>query len=66
MLFLRMSKSQLPVSYYSQKKSWMTGEILNQILSKINHKLTVEKRSILLLMDNAGCHPTDIEEKSIS
>ncbi|XP_011406640.1 PREDICTED: uncharacterized protein LOC100638564 [Amphimedon queenslandica] len=41
----------------------MTGEILNQVLKSLNSKLKAQSRSILLLMDNAGCHPNDISEK---
>ena len=61
--FKQLDKSQLPVSYYSQPKSWMTGEIMHRILQKINIKLQSNQRSIVLLMDNAGCHPEDLPEK---
>ena len=61
--FKGVNKSQLPVCYSSQKKSWMTGDILNGILSKINGRLVRNQRAILLLMNNAGCHPTDMAEK---
>ena len=59
--FKNVKKDQLPVDYYSQKKAWMTGEILNDVLLKINRRLQVSKRSILLLLDNAGCHPADMK-----
>ena len=61
--FKHINKASLPVQYFSQKKSWMTGEILMSVLNKINCKLAKDKRSVLLFMDNAGCHPTDIAEK---
>ena len=35
----------------------MTGEILDAVLTKLNRRLSRNNRSILLLMDNAGCHP---------
>ena len=57
--FKGVNKSQLPVWYYSQSKLWMSGEILNEILCK----LVREKRSVLLFIDNAGCHPSDIVDK---
>ena len=41
----------------------MTGDILHKILSDFNHKMIQQKRSVLLFMDNAGCHPHDIEGK---
>ena len=37
--FKRFDKSLLPVEYYSQSKSWMTGEILESVLAKINRRL---------------------------
>ena len=53
----RFDKSALPVTYLDQKHAWMTGEILEEILSKLNRRLSVSNRFILLLLDNAGCHP---------
>ena len=47
--------STLPVKYFSQPNAWMTGEILDEVLSKLN-RLSLQSRSIVLLMDNAGCH----------
>ena len=41
----------------------MTGDIMEAILSKLNCKLSSTNRSILLLMDNAGCHPEYLEKK---
>ena len=59
--FKGVKKSSLPVLYYSQKESWITGEILGDILTKLNRRLIQERRSVLL-MDNAGCHPPEIAE----
>ena len=59
----RFHKSALPVTYYSQKKAWMTGEILEEILAKLNHRLARSNRSILLFVDNAGCHPEELASK---
>ena len=61
--FKKVNKSQLPVQYFSQKKAWMTGDILDQVLSKIDRSLRVNGRSVLLLMDNAGCHPDELQRK---
>ena len=49
--------------YYSQSKSWMTRDILSDVLVKINRKLKKKGRSVLLFMDNAGCHPADLKDK---
>ena len=54
----------LPVQYFSQAKSLMTGEILESILlTKLNHQLSRSGHSIFLLMDNSGCHPVSLKQK---
>ncbi len=59
----QFDKSLLPVTYFNQKNAWMTGDILEEILSKLNRRLSVANRSILLLMDNAGSHPPELVSK---
>ena len=61
--FRGIKKSSLPVKYFHQRKAWMTGDILNAILSAFNRKMVQQKRSVLLFMDNAGCHPEDVKDK---
>ena len=39
----------------------MTGEILDSFLSSFNSKMKSQGRSILLLLDNAGCHPVRLQ-----
>lgn len=51
---------QLPVKNYSQSKAWMAGDILDAVLTKWNRRLSFRRRSIALLMDNAGCHPEEL------
>ena len=42
----------------------MTGDILDSVLTKVNHRgLQTQNHFIALLMDNAGCHSPEIEEK---
>ena len=61
--FKGVKKESIPVVYYSQAKSWMTGDILCDVLKSINQKLKQNGRSVFLFMDNAGCHPADLEER---
>ena len=59
----RFDKSVLPVNIFGQKKVWMTGKIMKSVLTRLNHRLSSSNRSILLLMDNAGCHREDLKTK---
>jgi len=46
----------LPLDYYANKKSWMTSEIFNLWLMKLDKKMVSEKRKILLFIDNCTAH----------
>ena len=60
---LRCFKNQInpnrphDVHYYSSQKSWMTSEIMDSVLTKINRKIAAAKRNTLLFMDYGPCHP---------
>ena len=56
-------KSALPVDYFGQKKALITGKIMDAVLTKLNRRLSRSNRSIILLMDNAGCHPENLAGK---
>ena len=49
-------KPHYDVHYYSSQKSWMTSEIMDSVLTKINRKMAPAKRNILFFMHNAPCH----------
>ena len=36
---------------------------MHSVLTKLNNKMRAQSCSILLIMDNAGCHPKDLAEK---
>ena len=55
----------LPVQYESNKKAWMTTNIFSNILLNWDEKLELAGEKILLVLDNATCHPQDIELKNI-
>ena len=48
--------------YYSNNKAWMTTEVMKEVLEKLNAKLKTKGRKILLLMDNAPCHPHNLAD----
>ena len=48
--------------YYANPKAWMNTEIMQDVLARLNEKLKRKKRNILLLMDNAPCHPPSMAD----
>ena len=54
----------LPVTYFSNKKAWMTAELFQQWLDKLNSKMKCEGRFIILLVDNCAAHP-DIQFSNV-
>lgn len=49
----------LPLPYEANKKAWMTGSLFTDWLKKLDKKMTLEKRKILLFMDQCPSHPPD-------
>lgn len=47
-----------PVEYESNNKAWMTGEIFERWLFKINKKFRNQNRRIVLFIDNCTAHNT--------
>ena len=41
----------------------MTSEILDSYLTAFNSRMKAERRCILLFLDNAGCHPENLQDK---
>ena len=41
----------------------MTSEILDSYLTAFHSKLKAERRCILLFLDNACCHPENLQDK---
>ncbi|KMZ76545.1 hypothetical protein ZOSMA_10068G00010, partial [Zostera marina] len=49
--------AKIPVEYEANKKSWMTSDIFEQWLKRWDRKLGIDKRKILLFVDNCSAHP---------
>ena len=56
--FKRLVNPKRPydVNYYSSPKAWMTSDVMDSVLTKINLKMEAANRNVLLLMDNAPYH----------
>lgn len=57
--FKHINPHELPVTWKSNKKAWMTMELMKEWLEDFDFKLIKDKRKILLFLDNAGSHPKD-------
>ena len=44
--FKGVDMSKLPVQYFSQSNAWMTGEILDSVLTRLNYSLSVDKSTL--------------------
>jgi hypothetical protein len=51
-----INKNSLPVDYYWNSKAWMQMSIWNDYLKRLNKKMSIANRKILLLVDNAPTH----------
>lgn len=63
--FKNISINELPVTWKSNHKAWMTGQIMMHWLKELDRKLEMQKRKILLFLDNAACHPKDAQLNNI-
>ncbi|GFT71785.1 tigger transposable element-derived protein 6 [Trichonephila clavipes] len=48
--------NSFPTKYRSNKKAWMTTELFNEWLISLNSDMKIEKRHILLFLDNCIVH----------
>ena len=49
--------TKLPLEWVSNKKAWMTTEIMTLWLKKFDEKMRKQNRKVLLFLDNATSHP---------
>ena len=66
--FKRLKDRKRPYGcyYVSNKKAWMTNDIMDNILSSLNQRLQRRQRNILLFLHNAPCHSTNLEGKFLN
>ncbi len=51
-----MTPAQLPCDWYASKKAWMNTKIFLEIMTKWNNKLSIQRKKIVLFLDNASSH----------
>jgi len=45
------------IQWYANKSAWMTSDIFEDYLGKLNERMPQENRNIILFLDNAPVHP---------
>ena len=65
--FKNVDPSQLPVTWRANKKAWMTTEIFVEWLKSFDKKMRLQKRNVLLFIDNhLSVSPTSSFKCSLS
>lgn len=55
-----MAVKDLPVVWKSNKKAWMTRDLMSEWLHQFNRRMGIQNRKILLFLDNAASHPKNM------
>jgi hypothetical protein len=63
--FKNIDFKKLPVQWRSNKTAWMTARFFTDWLVDVNRMMQKQQRNILLCLDNAPCHPSDIPLSNI-
>lgn len=63
--FKNINVNSLPVTYRANRKAWMTCDIMKEWLLQFDNRMGLQKRKILLFLDNAGSHPRDLKLQNI-
>lgn len=53
----------LPVDYKANSKAWMTGQLFEEWVLKLDKHFQSSGRKILLFIDNCPAHPKDVQRK---
>ena len=60
---LKDSSRPYKCDYFSSSKAWMTSEIFEEIILRLDRRMKREDRHILLFLDNATCHPNALIDR---
>lgn len=64
--FKNLNIKELPVTWRSNRTSWMTATLFDEWLTSVNKSMIKQKRKILLFIDHAPCHNCDAQYSNIS
>lgn len=60
--FKNLDLTKLGVTWHHSKNAWMTGALFEEWVKSLDDRMKQQNQIILLLLDNAPCHP-NISEK---
>jgi hypothetical protein len=63
--FRNLNKDSLPVVWKHNKKAWMTSDLFQEWLQDLNRKMRLQRRHILLFIDNAPSHPQNASMSNV-
>ncbi len=55
--FNSKTQQSIAVHYEANKKAWMSSSLFTEWLRRVNNQMCLQKRNILLLVDNCTAHP---------
>lgn len=59
------ANEKLPVTYNNNKTAWMTTELFVEWLKGIDRQMMLQKRQILMLLDNCPSHPHNVRLQNV-
>ncbi|GBL73901.1 Tigger transposable element-derived protein 4 [Araneus ventricosus] len=63
--FTNIDVRKLDVSWNSNKKAWMTTEIMSDWFVDLDKRMKKQARKVLFFLDNATSHPDDLKLKNV-
>ncbi|XP_049302022.1 tigger transposable element-derived protein 6-like [Bactrocera dorsalis] len=63
--FKHVPIAKLPVDWKSNKKAWMTREVMSEWLQQFNRRMKAQNRKIILFLNNAASHPNELDLTNI-
>ncbi|XKL68767.1 hypothetical protein PGB90_006536 [Kerria lacca] len=63
--FKNFNVDRLNMTWEANQKAWMTADIMTQWLLSFDKKMKMQKRQVLLFMDNATSHPIQLQLKNV-
>ena len=64
--FKNIDATKLPVKWAYNRKAWMNCLLFIEWVTEFDRAMIRQKRKVLLFMDNATSHPSDVKLKNVT